>query len=134
MPLAQEQTMSPDQVHVINSGSWGAAMLNFVYLFFMRLYAPAVLLAALQVAGYVVSGPRALSILIKAATSVLSILFIFIAKRLAWTSRPWRNYEDFLACQRVWDRWGKGLFLGALIAVGLFYVALGLWTVFFVGH
>ena len=38
------------------------------------------------------------------------LYYTFVGKSIAWRTRPWRDFEDFLACQRKWDSWAKWIF------------------------
>ena len=52
-------------------------------------------------------------------------MFIYVGlkgRRIAWESRKWKDYNDFEACQRIWDRWAlwilaMGIVLGTLVAL-----------------
>ncbi len=110
--------LTPDQDRVINSGSWGAAIFTWIYLIAMRAYPHAVIVFLLS--------------FIPLVQFVIWIYCMVIGKRLAWTKRTWRGFDDFLACQRIWDKWAKwffgiGLVMFAL-AILLFFAHSDFWT------
>jgi len=76
------------QRRVIDSPSYGAAFFNWIYLLAMRAWGHALL--ALVLTG--VFWPLAW------------IVYGIFGKRIAWHSRRWRDFDDFLACQRAWTR------------------------------
>lgn len=43
---------------------------------------------------------------------------------LAWESRQWQSVEHFLDTQRVWNAWGKGLFIASVILFGLYMLLM----------
>jgi RNA polymerase subunit RPABC4/transcription elongation factor Spt4 len=42
---------------------------------------------------------------------------------LAWESRQWLSLEQFLDTQRVWNAWGKALFIVSAVLCGLYLLA-----------
>jgi hypothetical protein len=80
---------TPDEAYrrqVVESPSYGAAFFNWIYLLAMRAWGHA-LLALILIA---VFWPAAW------------IVYGMYGKRIAWQSRRWRDFDDFLACQRAW--------------------------------
>lgn len=115
MEVNAEEQKSSTMETVIDSPSWGAAVTMFVYLIAMRVYkskAGLIWLIALFVA------PVLWVVLIIFPWS----FFVLKAKHIAWQTREWRDFDDFLACQRIWDRWSKGIvaIAGAAIVVSIF--------------
>ncbi len=108
-PAAPSLTLAQKQV--VESGSWGAAIFTWVYLLAMRSPKDALILFLLQV--------------IPIVNLVSWVYYILNGKKLAWANRTWQGFDDFLACQRIWDRWGKVCFaiiagltvLGILLAI-----------------
>lgn len=101
-------TAVPDETYrrtVIDSVSYGAAFFNWIYLAAMRAWGH-VLLALIITA---VFWPAAW------------IIYGMYGKRIAWRTRRWRDFDDFLACQRVWTRaaivWT--IVIGAIVLAGL---------------
>jgi hypothetical protein len=90
---------------IIESPSYGAAFFNWIYLLAMRAWGHA-LLALIITA---VFWPAAW------------IIYGVYGKRIAWQSRRWRDFDDFLACQRAWTRaaivWT--MVIAALVLVGM---------------
>lgn len=90
---------------IIESASYGAAFFNWIYLLAMRAWGHA-LLALIITA---VFWPAAW------------IIYGVYGKRIAWQTRRWRDFDDFLACQRAWTRaaivWT--MVFAALILVGM---------------
>src|SRR5579864_7509236 len=98
----------PDEAYrreIIESPSYGAAFFNWIYLLAMRAWGHA-LLALIITA---VFWPAAW------------IIYGVYGKRIAWQSRRWRDFDDFLACQRAWTRaaivWT--MVIAALVLVGM---------------
>ena len=91
--------------HVIESPSYGAAFFNIIYLAAMRAWLH-VLFALIMTA---VFWPAAW------------IIYGMYGKRIAWQTRRWRDFDDFLACQRAWTRaaivWT--IVIGAIMLAGL---------------
>ena len=102
------------QVRIINSPSWGVLQFGFVYLGSMRAWVHAGVLFVAELVGYALrDSAGAVLILVPLGYYVLK------GKRLAWTSRPWRDFDDFLSCQRYWDTAAK-----ALLGIGVVFVAV----------
>lgn len=105
---AQAAVAGPDETsrrEVIDSGSYGAAFFNWIYLAAMRAWGH-MLLALILTA---VFWPAAW------------IIYGIYGKRIAWQTRRWRDFDDFLACQRAWTRaaitWT--IVIGAIMLLGL---------------
>jgi hypothetical protein len=99
---------TPDEAYrrqIIESASYGAAFFNWIYLLAMRAWGHA-LLALIITA---VFWPAAW------------IIYGVYGKRIAWQARRWRDFDDFLACQRAWTRaaivWT--MVIAALVSVGM---------------
>ncbi len=106
-------SLAETQVRVINSWSWGAAVFTSIYLLAMKSNKDALIALLLQFIPLVNLG--------------VWIYYGVNAKKAAWTNRSWKGFEDFLACQRIWDAWAKWL-LGigiALFVLAYFLGALG---------
>jgi hypothetical protein len=94
------------QQQVINSGSWGAGGFGFIYLLSMKAYTHAIV-------SFVLS-------LIPIVNIVVFVYYVINGKRLAWANRQWQGFDDFLSCQRIWDRWAKWWF-GILVVSAILY-------------
>ena len=111
------------QDQVIHSPSWGAAAFGPIYLLAMRAYAHA--LGLIVVIALLINAqlyPARLESLGWLPLAVLAVAWFASAlggKRVAWRTRRWRDFADFLACQRVWDRWGKGGLTVAAVLIAL---------------
>ena len=101
---ASVQALSPDQAGVVNSGSWGAGIFGVIYLIAMKAYTHALIAFIGSIVPVVNIG--------------VWIYYILKGKQLAWQFRPWKSYDDFLACQRIWDTWAKWIF-GISLAFGV---------------
>jgi hypothetical protein len=91
--------------HVIESGSYGAAFFNWIYLAAMRAW-----------------GHMLLALIITAVFWPAAwIVYGMYGKRIAWQTRRWRDFDDFLACQRAWTRaaivWT--MVIGAIVLAGM---------------
>lgn len=92
----------PNQDDVLGSGSWGA-LLGIFYLIAMRAWVWVVVVIALSV----VSGLfPSLGII----SAILMIYLIIKGKDIAWKSRKWKDFQEFLTVQRAWDLAGKIIF------------------------
>jgi hypothetical protein len=90
---------------VIESASYGAAFFNWIYLAAMRAW-----------------GHMLLALIITAVFWPAAwIVYGIYGKRIAWKTRRWRDFDDFLACQRAWTRaaivWT--MIIGAIVLLGL---------------
>ncbi len=104
-------SLTPDQMHVIHSGSWSVAGFSWIYLLAMKLYKDALILFLL---GF-----------LPVVNLVASIYYIINGKKLAWASRTWQGFDDFLACQRIWDRWSK-ILIGILVGFAVLGILLAI--------
>lgn len=91
--------------HVIESASYGAAFFNWIYLAAMRAW-----------------GHMLLALIITAVFWPAAwIIYGMYGKRIAWKTRRWRDFDDFLACQRAWTRaaivWT--IVIGAILLAGM---------------
>ncbi|MDI6771537.1 MAG: hypothetical protein QME77_03005 [bacterium] len=111
------------QDQVISGPSWGAAALGPLYLLAMRAHTHALGLTLaillLAFARFHPERPESLEWILAAVLAAVWFASVVGGKRAAWSSRRWRDFADFLACQRTWDRWGKGVLAVALVLVGL---------------
>ena len=111
------------QDRIIHSSSWGAAAFGPVYLLAMRAYAYGVslsLVIILFVAAQLYPGrPKPLEWLPGVALAVAWLASAMGGKRVAWRTRRWRDFADFLACQQAWDRWGRGGFALAAVLIAV---------------
>ena len=105
----QPVIISPEQQRVIDSASWGAAIFGFIYLIWMNAQTHA-LIALL---GSAVPG----------VNIVAWMYYVMKGKQLAWQFRKWKGFDDFLSCQRIWDRWAKRVF-AIVLAFGVLIVVL----------
>ncbi|TMJ10357.1 MAG: hypothetical protein E6G98_07645 [Bacillati bacterium ANGP1] len=100
---------TPEQEASINRWSWGGGMFEWIYLSAMN------------------ANQRGIVVLLISLIPYLGALAMFIyvglkGRRIAWESREWKDYDDFEACQRIWDRWAlwilaMGIVLGALVVL-----------------
>lgn len=102
---SQQGALSSEQRRALESGSWGAAI-GFIYLISMKAHTHALI--------------AFIGSLIPIVNLVVWIYYIMKGKQLAWQFRAWKGFDDFLTCQRIWDRWAKWLF-----AIGLVLGVLG---------
>lgn len=91
------------RAHVISSGSWGAACFTWIYLLAMRAWGHALL----AFVGTLVFWPA------------VTILYGMYGKRIAWQTRQWRDFDDFLACQRKWTTWAVVVSVAAAVVMVL---------------
>ena len=74
--------------------------------------------------------PHGPSTLVHTVLNVLALGFsIWLGLKghsLAWKHRRFRNLEQFRATMRVWNKWGLGFFIGALLVGGGLGLYLGL--------
>lgn len=54
----------------------------------------------------------------------IAIYFGICGNRLAWQNRRFDSIEHFQATQRVWAKWGIGLFVAALLLLALYILAV----------
>lgn len=94
--------LTPEQTKVIESGSWGAAAFTWIYLLAMQAQRDMVIAL---LGGFV-----------PIINIVVWIYYMINGKKLAWANRTWQGFDDFLACQRIWDRWAKW-FLGVVVVL-----------------
>ena len=99
---APATTFDAEQDRIINSGSWGAT-LGIFYAAGMGAWG--------WFAGLFVAA------LIYPLYMVLWIIFIVNGKSIAWKTRKWQSFEQFLAVQKAWDLWGKILFVIQLLII-----------------
>jgi len=94
--------------HVIESPSYGAAFFNWIYLLAMRAWGHAALAFVF-------------SIIVSPTFWIVWIVYGMYGKRIAWKTRQWRDFDDFLASQRAWTRaavvWT--IVIGAIMLAGL---------------
>lgn len=102
--LSTPLALTPEQTKIVESGSWGAAAFTWIYLLAMQAHKDMVISL---VGGFV-----------PVVNIVVWIYYIINGKKLAWAHRPWQGFEDFLACQRIWDRWAKW-FLGIVVVLAV---------------
>jgi hypothetical protein len=114
------------QDQVIHSPSWGAAAFGPAYLLAMRAYRHAgglILAIVLFVAAQLYPDPLAslgqLPLVVLVAAWGATVVG---GRRVAWRTRRWQDFADFLACQRAWDRWGKGGLAVAAVLIALDYL------------
>lgn len=100
---ATTQALSSEQARVVNSGSWGATF-GFIYLIAMKANTHALI--------------AFIGSLVPVVNIAVFIYYILKGKQLAWQFRSWKSFDDFLACQRIWDKWAKWL-IGISIALGI---------------
>ncbi|HEY6071835.1 MAG TPA: hypothetical protein VIV15_00215, partial [Anaerolineales bacterium] len=102
-------TLTPEREAFINRWSWGGAVGEWIYLFSMQAPKQAVIVLLISLIPYL--GGLA--------------MFVYVGlkgRSIAWQSRKWKDYEDFVACQRIWDKWGVWIF--GVIVVLLVLLAL----------
>lgn len=99
--------LTPDQMKIVQSGSWGAAGFSWIYLLAMQAHKDMVI--------------SLLGGFVPVVNLAVWIYYIINGKKLAWANRTWQGFDDFLACQRIWDRWAKWV-----IALGLGIAVLGI--------
>lgn len=76
---------------VVESGSYGAAFFNWIYLLAMRAWGHALLAFVF-------------GMIFLPMVWIVWIAYGLFGKRIAWQTRRWRDFDDFLACQRAWTR------------------------------
>jgi len=101
--------LSDQEKQIIESPSWGAT-LGFFYLIGMEAWS----WFAIFIAASVVS-----SFLLGLPLIVLAIYLVYKGKSIAWKSRTWKDFNQFLTVQRMWDRWGKVLLVVQLIILAI---------------
>lgn len=99
---------------VINSPSWGAAIFSPLYLAEMHAWGHAGIAVLLGI----LSTTRILDWFFPALGMIFWGYCALYGKRIAWTTRQWRGFEDFLDCQQIWDKWGKAGFVVLLVVLG----------------
>jgi hypothetical protein len=102
-----QAVIGPDDAarrQVIESPSYGAAFFNWIYLIAMRAWAHALVAIVLTALFWPLAW----------------IVYGIFGKRIAWTSRQWRDFDEFLAVQRAWTRWAVvwTVVIGAFMLVG----------------
>ena len=98
---------------VLNSPSWGAFVFNWLYLAYMRAYRHFAVALTASVLSYVLTtvSDSAFSLTLAGVLGLTPWLYYtFVGKSIAWRTRRWDDFEDFLACQRKWDSWAKWIF------------------------
>jgi hypothetical protein len=55
---------------------------------------------------------------------IVMVAYGIYGKRIAWQSRQWRDFDDFLACQRKWTTWA--VWLSILSAIGFLIIVSNL--------
>lgn len=150
IPLAPQpptsNTLSEDQVRIIKSWSSGALIPVF-YTGFMRLWPlfileliiwlvlpsliPSLILALLSAGAGGLAGLLTWSIL-QGLVFITSIIVFFTkvakGKRLAWKSRQWESFDQFLIVQKKWDIWGRLLIIISLATVLIGVVGITVFT------
>jgi hypothetical protein len=110
---------------VIHSPSWGAFAFGPIYLAAMRAWWHALILFLAQFVGRSLeqSATDAGSVYLGAVVQLVPwIIYTWTGKRLAWSHRRWRDFDDYLACQRLWDKWAKGV---AVTMLALLLIVVG---------
>lgn len=97
---AASPSLDEFQTRVIYSPSWGATF-GFIYLLAMRAWKDAILSFILGLIPLINIG--------------VFIYYVVQGKRIAWRTRQWQGFQDFLNCQRIWDKWAKWIL--AIVAV-----------------
>jgi hypothetical protein len=103
-------TLSETQIRVINSWSWGAASFSWIYLLSMKSGKDALIAFLLQ--------------WIPLINLAVFVYYGINGKKAAWATRNWRDFDDFLACQRLWDSWAKWV-LGIVIVLSVLGAIFG---------
>ncbi|MGQ0548575.1 MAG: hypothetical protein ACT4PY_02770 [Armatimonadota bacterium] len=88
-------SLTSDQTKIVQSGSWGAAGFSWIYLLAMQAHRDMVI--------------SLLGGIVPIVNIAVWVYYIINGKKLAWANRTWQGFDDFLACQRIWDRWAKWL-------------------------
>src|SRR3990167_5605709 len=102
------------QQRVINSGSWGS-LFGFLYFACMSAWKSALVMilvnfiAAIPFVGWI------LAILI-------GIYYIIHAKRIAWKTRKWDDFEHFEEVQKAWDKVAKIVYSIVLVIILLIFL------------
>ncbi|HEV2440566.1 MAG TPA: hypothetical protein VGX97_10950 [bacterium] len=105
------------QRQVIESPSYGAAFFNWIYLLAMRAWGHAALAFVF-------------TLLVPPTFWIVWIVYGMYGKRIAWQTRRWRDFDDFLACQRAWTR-AAVVWTIVIVAIMLFGIILSILVPFF---
>jgi len=100
---------------VIYSPSWAAFVFGPIYLASMRAWWHALIWSLVLLGGDYFSDDPPSQLFVWTIRIASWIAYTWIGKRLAWSRRRWRTFDEFLACQRLWDKWAKGFFLAQLL-------------------
>lgn len=106
----QRNSQVPDMERAINTPSWAAFVFNWLYLAYMRAYrhfALALIAWILSAAVATASQSDFWQVVVAGIAFLQWLYYGFVGKSIAWRSRTWRDFEDFLSCQRTWDEWAK---------------------------
>ena len=115
-PVPPQTLSGPPHGHALPSGNdpalleqvtgwnWGAFFLNWIWAFAHRLPGWAIVILVVGFIPYVGIVNLGLAIYLGVKGS-----------ELAWERRPFRDLEDFQACQRVWRNWGIGVFVAGIV-------------------
>jgi hypothetical protein len=76
---------------IIESPSYGAAFFNWIYLVAMRAWGHALLAFVF-------------GMIFLPMIWIVWLVYGLFGQRIAWKTRRWRDFDDFLACQRAWTR------------------------------
>ena len=112
--LEINESLTEEQSKIINSGSWGAT-LGIFYLIGMQSWVWLLIVLGVGVVSSFLAGIPSL---------VMMIYLIVKGKDIAWKTRRWKSFDEFLMVQRTWDFWGKILFGFQMLAIVGLMVAM----------
>jgi len=107
MELREEKAMTdttnvPEEIKGLN---WGAFFLSWIWGIFNGVW-------------------LALLCLVPCVNIVMIFVLLFKGNEWAWRAKPWPSVEEFQRVQRLWTKWGVGLFL-LVVALGVIGAVLG---------
>ena len=106
--LLNKEKMTSFQSQIINSGSWGAT-LGIFYLIGMQAWT----WLLIYIGVYILS-----AFMIGIPGIILFFYLVFKGKSIAWQTRKWENFDQFLNVQRIWDKWGKIYYI-VVVVIGI---------------
>jgi len=104
--------LTKEQIQIIESPSWGS-LLGLIYLIAMQSWVHVLILVVLSLFSWVMAG---------VPTLVFFVYLIVKAKSIAWKSRKWESFDQFLGVQRAWDLWAKIILALNILIFALFMI------------
>jgi hypothetical protein len=107
---ANESVLNPEDREklrrYLDKWNWGAALLGWIWAFSHRKYGYVFLFSALsRLPGYWGG----------AAILIGMIVFGVYGNQWAWEERQWKSFDEFVATQKTWAKWGVIITFIALI-------------------